>query len=214
MTIDHLFIFTGDDGKIADELIRLGFVEGSSRIHVGQGTTNRKFYFENFFLEILWVHHKQEMQSDMIKATGLWDRASFLTNTYSPFGLCLVNESDTDQLFANAYPYQPSYFPKGKHIDILKNQAYPFLPWLFRLPFKGQKKHENEPKNHPNGSKKLTKAIFEYLGNATNSCLTHFQDETQIEFRHSTRNWITLVFDKAALKQQEDILALQLTVHY
>ncbi len=49
MNIDHIFIFTDDDGKDADELVDFGLTEGSNRVHVGQGTTNRKFYFDNFF---------------------------------------------------------------------------------------------------------------------------------------------------------------------
>ncbi len=53
MKIDHIFIFSNEHGKEANELVELGFTEGSNRVHKGQGTTNRKFYFENFYLEIL-----------------------------------------------------------------------------------------------------------------------------------------------------------------
>ncbi len=52
MNIVHIFIFTDDNGKVADELVEFGLIEGSNLVHVGQGTTNRKFYFDNFFLEI------------------------------------------------------------------------------------------------------------------------------------------------------------------
>jgi len=71
MTIDHIFIFTTDFGKIADELIEFGLTEGSGRVHIGQGTTNRKFYFDNFFLEIIWVHNEKEINSEPIKPIGL-----------------------------------------------------------------------------------------------------------------------------------------------
>ena len=59
MEIDHIFIFTDDKGQVADKLVESGFVEGSNRVHIGKGTTNRKFYFKNFFLEILWVHNEK-----------------------------------------------------------------------------------------------------------------------------------------------------------
>jgi hypothetical protein len=63
MQTDHIFIFTNDNGKIADELVQFGLTEGSSRVHVGQ--------------EILWVHNEQELNSEVTKQTGLWQRADF-----------------------------------------------------------------------------------------------------------------------------------------
>lgn len=53
--IDHIFIFSNTNGREADDLVSSGLAEGSNRIHKRQGTMNRKFYFENFFLQILWV---------------------------------------------------------------------------------------------------------------------------------------------------------------
>jgi len=155
MDIDHIFIFTDDNGKIADDLVQFGLTEGSSRIHVGQGTTNRKFYFDNFFLEVLWVHNEKELKSDITKQTGLWQRAD-LNSTNSPFGLCVVNTAETINLFENAFKYQPAYFPVGLNIDILKNEQNLNLPWTFRLPFKGQKKNKTEPTEHKCRLKKLT----------------------------------------------------------
>jgi len=72
MEIDHIFIFSKNDGKEADKLVEFGLTEGSNRIHPGQGTTNRKFYFENFFLEVLWVIDETEIRSDLTSKTKLW----------------------------------------------------------------------------------------------------------------------------------------------
>jgi hypothetical protein len=41
MSIDHLFICTDVGAIVADRLVALGLVEGSSNVHPGQGTTNR-----------------------------------------------------------------------------------------------------------------------------------------------------------------------------
>lgn len=48
MEVDHIFIFSNNQGREADELINFGLTEGSNRVHPGQGTRNRKFYFEIF----------------------------------------------------------------------------------------------------------------------------------------------------------------------
>ena len=214
MNIDHIFIFTDDKGKIADELVTFGLTEGSNRIHVGQGTANRKFYFENFFLEILWVHDKVEIESEIIKSTGLCERAHFNSNDFSPFGLCIVNDVSTAQLFKDANSYQPNYFPKGMPIAILKNERNPSLPWTFQLPFKGQKKYENEPTIHKNGISVLTKASFEYKNNSTSNFLDHFRNNNSIEFNFTKRNWLTITFDEAKQGKKQDFDLLKLTIKY
>jgi len=214
MNIDHIFIFTNDMGKIADSLVNFGLSEGSSRVHIGQGTTNRKFYFSNFFLEVLWVHDDSELISPVTKSTGLWQRAAFEDNGISPYGLCLVNNSDTDGLFEAAYKYQPNYFPEGMNIEILKNENQTHLPWTFRLPFKGQKKYPDEPTNHKNGICTLTKAIFEYIEKEDDQYLGHFTDCEQIKFQQSERNWLTLVFDKNNQGKEKIFEQLCLSVRY
>ncbi len=128
MEIDHIFIFSSNDGKEAEHLVDFGLTEGSSRLHPGQGTTNRKFYFENFFLEILWVVNEEEIQSELTSKTKLWERSQFEKNGHSPFGLCLINSESTDKLFEKSEIYQPNYFPEGMSIDIITNEKHPQFP--------------------------------------------------------------------------------------
>ncbi len=124
MQIDHIFIFSNSSGSEADELVNFGLTEGSSRVHPGQGTTNRKFYFENFFLEILWVHRPPEIQNNRTKPTKLWERSNFEHNEYSPFGLCLVNDAHSEQIFTNPSTYQPEYFPEAKQLTLSHSRNY------------------------------------------------------------------------------------------
>jgi hypothetical protein len=214
MDIDHIFIFTDDKGKVADDLVDFGFTEGSNRIHIGQGTTNRKFYFDNFFLEILWVHNETELKSELTKPTGLWQRADFKTNNFSPFGLCIVNSDETKTLFEKAFKYQPDYFPEGMVIDIIKNEHQSDLPWTFRLPFKGQKKHENEPKNHRNQISVLTKAIFDFKLSTENTFLDNFKNEDYIHFNTSSTHWLKLIFDNGKQAKKQVFEKLKLTIEY
>lgn len=214
MDIDHIFIFTDDEGKVADKLVEFGLVEGSSRVHVGQGTTNRKFYFDNFFLEILWVHNENEIKSDLIKPTGLWQRADYKRNEFSPYGLCIVNSDENNRLFENSFKYQPDYFPNGMTIEILKNENQPQLPWTFRLPFKGQKKNETEPKNHKNEIKRLTKVNFNYKSSQIDKYLDFFSRESNIDFTISQDYGMTLTFDNNKQGRREYFADLKLTIEY
>jgi hypothetical protein len=214
MDIDHIFIFTDDNGKIADKLVEFGLVEGSNRVHVGQGTTNRKFYFDNFFLEILWVHNEQEIKSDLVKPIGLWQRADYKRNQFSPYGLCIVKSDDNNGLFENSFEYQPDYFPNGMTIEILRNENQPQLPWTFRLPFKGQKKNEKEPKNHKNGIQRLTKVNFNYKNSQTDKYLNFFSEESNIDFTVSEDYGMTLTFDNNKQGHREYFADLKLTIEY
>jgi hypothetical protein len=214
MKADHIFIFTDDNGKIADQLVEFGLTEGSNRFHVGQGTANRKFYFDNFFLEILWVHNEKEIKSEKIEPIGLWQRAEFKSNSFSPFGLCIVNTSETDQLFQNALKYQPEYFPQGQTIDIVKNENHSTLPWTFRLPFKGQKKISTEPMEHKNAIKLLTKVTFEHQENLDTAFLLFFEQAQNIEFKKSDKTWLNLTFDNAKQGLTKEFEALKLTIQY
>lgn len=217
MNIHHIFIFANPKGKIADELVEFGLTEGSGRVHPGQGTANRKFYFDNFFLEILWVENQQEFNRELIVSTGLGQRAEYSLNSASPFGLCLANEPATDSFFTAAYQYQPDYFPAGMTIDVLANNFCPQLPWTFRLPFKGQQKQDAEPRNHLNGLSVLTKAIFEYQTINSESEKTYldcFAGESTIQFIESDRFWLTLEFDNCNQVKMRDFENLFLTIKF
>jgi Glyoxalase-like domain len=214
MNIDHIFICTNDNGKIADDLIEFGLTEGSSRVHAGQGTRNRKFYFDNFFLEILWVCNEPEIKSDLVKPTGLWQRAGYKRNEFAPYGLCLINTEDTNALFENALHYQPIYFPAGMMIEILINESQPSLPWTFRLPFKGQKKDDAEPRSHQNGIQQLTKAIFNYSKPVTDQYLQFFKNEPSIEFSAAADYGLTLIFDGRRQQNKKYFKDLKLTIEY
>ena len=214
MDIDHIFIFTNTNGKIADELIFFGLTPNESRVHKGQGTSNRTFSFENFFLEIAWVNNEQEIKSNLVKPTGLWQRAEFFKNNFSPFGLIIVNNEESDHLFENAYKYQPEYFPKGMTFDILQNDLQPDLPWTCRLPFKRAKDSERTQVNHGNKLKSLTKATFQYCGNGNENFLDHFKDEMTVQFIKSDKNWLTLTFDNGEQELKRIFEQLQLTIDY
>lgn len=213
MNIDHIFIFSNTGGDEADQLVKLGFSEGSSRVHPGQGTTNLKFYFENFFLEVLWAHNPDELHSPVTSRSELWKRAAFETNHFSRFGLCLVNETASDSLFEGSLNYEPAYFP-GKNLEIITNHNAPHLPYTFRLPFVGAMSWPNEPLHHANGIRILTKASFECPVACSNVFTHAFAMDGQVNFVEGNRSWLHLTFDHASQGQTAVIEQLQLTISY
>ena len=214
MDIDHIFIFTDTHGKIAEELISFGFTANESRVHKGQGTMNRTFSFENFYLEIVWVHDEREIKSDLVKPTGLWQRAEYFKSNYSPFGLIIVNNEESDHLFENAYKYQPQYFSTGMAFDILQNSIQPDLPWTCRMPFRRERHTEKVKVNHKNKIRFLSKASFDYCGSGGENFIDQFKHEKTIRFTKSGKSWLTLLFDNGQQGAKKIFESLRLTFVY
>jgi|GEM_PF-3386851 len=61
-----------------------GFTEGSSNTHPGQGTANRRFFFERFMLELLFVDDPTALASSHAPL-NLQQR--FTSSEASPFGI-------------------------------------------------------------------------------------------------------------------------------
>lgn len=215
MQIDHIFIFSKNGGEEANELVEFGFVEGSNRVHIGQGTANRKFYFENFFLEIVWVTDEKEIKSDLVSHTKLWERSIFDVNQGSPFGLCLVNTDDINVLFLDSVKYQPMYFPAGLEIEFLANEDSTYLPWTFRLPFIGSRKKIDEPINHRYDLNRLTNTEFTIPPSiSTKNYINHFRGEEHIVFTSSDTCQLILTFNNYQNGRVHQFKNLPLIIKY
>lgn len=215
MQVDHIFIFSARQGNEAQALVNAGFTEGSSRIHPGQGTVNRKFYFENFFLEILWIHNEEEIKSPGTNPTKLWERSQFRINNYSRFGVCLVNTETTDTLFKTSKIYEPQYFPQGMVIDFIAHDSMPWLPWTFRLPYRGQSKKVTEPTQQALKIQQLTQVTFNLPYSSSSQDFTRFfNNHSTIDFQESNYPQLLLEFDHKKQGKSIDFPALDLLIEY
>lgn len=115
--IHHVFVCTSVGAPEAETLLDAGFVEGSANTHPGQGTANRRFFFESGFLELLWVHDEREAKSATTAPTKLWDRWAERGKAASPFGLCFSSSRGLDSsLPFPTWAYRPSYLSDGRDI--------------------------------------------------------------------------------------------------
>ena len=205
--IDHIFIFS-NKGKEADELVDFGLSEGSGRIHKGVGTANRRLFFDNFYLEILWVENV--MEAKRLKKLGTWERSNFKKTQYSRFGLCLKNTKETDCIFNNSIKWKPDFLPENEFIDILTNKK---MPWIFRLP-PNRKYKLDESRNHKNGIKKLTKAIFNLSEIDFKNIVLGINKNSNIEFVQSANNSLILEFDNGEQGKTKRFDCLNLRIDY
>ena len=133
--LDHIFVLCEPGAPEADELLAAGFVEGQGYVHRGQGTANRVFFFQDFYLEFLWVHDEAEARSSVTGPTQLWERWSQRQHGASPFGLCLRpshKQFAAQKPFAG-FEYRPTYFPENASIWLAQQTIS--TPLMFYLSF-------------------------------------------------------------------------------
>jgi hypothetical protein len=117
LCLDHIFVCTSLGAPESELLIDAGFVEGTPNTHPGQGTSNRRFFFEHGFLEFLWVHDEREVTSSLTGRTRLWERWSQRDRHANPFGICFSSPAMADPpLPFPTWIYEPRYLPQGKRI--------------------------------------------------------------------------------------------------
>jgi hypothetical protein len=147
LEVDHAFIGCKAGAPEGDALLRLGFAEGSGNTHPGQGTANRRFFFENFMLELIWVADPAEVQNERTRRTRLWDRCQG-DNEVSPFGIIFRSAvvPPASPPFAT-WSYSPIYLPPGLAIQIAEGTNL-YEPELFYLPFLRRAATQSEPLEH------------------------------------------------------------------
>jgi hypothetical protein len=160
--LDHLFLCTARGAPEAAQLIAFGLTEGSPNRHPGQGTANRRFFFDNAFLELVWVEDEVEAQSDLVRRTGLWERCTRRASGASPFGVGLRPAAGAAPACPfPAWLYRPPYLPAPLAIEMANNSDNAAGPLLFYLPF-GRRPDPNDvsrrqPREHRAGLRSITR---------------------------------------------------------
>jgi hypothetical protein len=117
--LDHVFVCCSVGGAEAELLNRAGFTEGSPNAHPGQGTTCRRFFFANAYLELLWISDPEEARSETTAPTRLFERWRGRASETSPFGIAVrpvQNEASAPPF--ESWAYAPPYLPRGMTIDM------------------------------------------------------------------------------------------------
>lgn len=207
---DHLFILTDIGASEANRLSSFGLVEGSSRIHRGQGTANRCFFFHNAMLELLWIQDPEEAKSEPIHQTRLWERSTNRNNGACPFGICLRSAKDSDDTIAfSSWAYRAPYLPETISIAVATNSDVLTEPMLFQIPFgKRPDRYSGEnskPLEHGVGLREITRV--ELVSPAANNPSPELQavlETNQLKLRIGTEYFVELGFDGEVQGQQVD----------
>lgn len=148
MQLHHFFILTEKFAPEAELLTELGLIEGVSNNHPGQGTANRRFFFSNTALELLYVRDAKEADDGPGHGLHLPERAS--NSSASPLGLVMRCDDASEGLAFPGWRYQPIYFNPGVSFLVGENSERLEEPLCICM-----------PSNLPSGSHQLkSKAPF------------------------------------------------------
>jgi hypothetical protein len=115
------------------QLVSIGLTEGPSGVHQGQGTANRCFLFHNAYLELIWVHAREEARSPLTERTRIFERWNDRADGTCPFGICLRParpSGGSDRPFTT-WDYLPRYVSTSSPIHIGTNSDRLEEPMLF-----------------------------------------------------------------------------------
>lgn len=157
MELDHVFIATSPGAPAAERLRRFGLDEGSSNRHPGQGTANRRFFFHNAMLELLWLEDEADARSGQAAGLALADRCAATDPLVSPFGVCFRPSPGDALPHFPTWSYRPSYLPDTLSIEIA-DDAPPSEPLWFFIGFSSRPDAagRREPLDHDAGLGEIT----------------------------------------------------------
>ncbi|WP_026792310.1 VOC family protein [Pleomorphomonas oryzae] len=134
LELDHLFVFVdpadAQPGGVAfDRLAALGLEPSFTRRHVGQGTANLCYAFDNAYLELLFVVDESELKASPLGRAGFAQRAAWRQTGASPFGIACRGD-----LPGKSWTYRNPDFPPGVSIAMSEEGDDPAMPLAFSSP--------------------------------------------------------------------------------
>ena len=167
--LDHFVLICDPGAPQADDLTALGLVEGSGNIHDGQGTANRRFFFENAYLELVWVDDLSESRREPAFRTRLWERWMRRHDGACPFGIALRPDDPVDAEERPPFPtwaYHAPYLPAQVSIGIALATPLVEPEFLYENFATSPKAKGREPLSHPLGLREMTHVRIGLPGDA------------------------------------------------
>jgi hypothetical protein len=206
--LDHLYILATPGAPEAERLIALGLTEGSPNVHPGQGTANRRFYFDNAMLELIFVTDEAEARSAAVALTRLWERSRWRQTAVSPIGLCLRTTEQAPPPFP-VYDYQPAYLPSGGAIPIARG-TLAVEPMVFINPYgirpDSYPPERREPLEHALGVHAISAVQITSAGCEPPSDPLYFaQRQGIVTYSNGAGHLLELTFDDGTCGGQADL---------
>lgn len=219
MHLDHIFIFTNEHEKLTDSLKMLGLSEGTPNVHSGQGTACNRFFFQNSYIELVWVRNEVEIKSGAISKARLWERSQYHLTNYCPFGLCIRDRDKTSNaitlIFEEGWRYYSAFLPLGQFANIASNENFSAEPMLFEMPFftvapKDYACEKQQPLRHKIGFKEITKISLTLPSNSgpLSPDMKKVLEHGFVKIIDGKDFWVDIEFDNGIKEKFQDFYPL------
>ncbi len=204
LTLDHIFVITCPGAPVGDQLLDLRWVEGSANSHAGQGTANRRFFFDEFVLEFLFVADVDEALNGAGRNLKIQQRS--VQAGACPVGL--VVRSQSEPVFPH-WKYYPDYFGGKMSFYVGENSDNFSEPLCICMPIDLPKKPAVSGANADVLSNPAVLSAVELaLPVAEMSCvLETFAEIDNLRVRTDREQRLTLVFNEGVAGHSKELHA-------
>lgn len=209
LEIDHVFVVCRNGAPELEPLLHLGFTEGAANVHAGQGTACRRLFFENAFLELIWLQDRREAAAPAIAGTHLAERCD-PDSGWSPFGLCFrPAPGGPFQLPFQTWDYRPPDLPAGLSIPIGMNASRSEEPLVFGLSFNRRPdqypEDRRQPLRHASGARALTRLEFHLPAVDLSDTMRAVADTGLVSIQHPAAFLLEVELDLARQGKTADL---------
>ena len=207
LSLDHVFICPEDPHAAERVLTDFGLQFSRRGTHRGQGTANACAFFDNAYLELLWRHDDDELQSEVVGPVGLWQRVRWRETGASPFGIAFRPEGS--EVPVETWPYAAPFLPGGANLPIVT----PRFRWREPLTFISLTSQAPEtlppgrkpPLDHCGGNHRLTAVtVYEPEGEEISLGLKQLCNLRALALKPAAEHHIELELDSAKRNEAHD----------
>ena len=131
LELDHVFVCAPLANADSAVLENAGLCCGMNRIHSGQGTANANFYFDNAYLELLWLRDESEVRSGVVAPLVLRERLKWHDTEACPFGVAFRTRDLSAAARFSTWEYAAPFSPPGTAIQIVTPRESGQEPLVF-----------------------------------------------------------------------------------
>lgn len=127
LKVDHVNIWLENPKLAKEKLEQIGFTsipDSLCKIHEGQGTTGRYFYFLNSYLEFIFIYDEEEFKKNGKKNNKLdfIERSNSPENGFSPFSIALqMDDYNKDEIPFKTIEYSQGWMGPSNKIYVAEN---------------------------------------------------------------------------------------------
>jgi hypothetical protein len=202
--LDHFFVAASGPEQGSLLLEEAGFSLGRFNAHPGQGTGSRGVFFENAYLELIWLVSAEEANAPLIRRTRLAERTQPGSRA-CPFGIGLRGTGPIEAgLSFPTWEYTPPYLPEGLSFRMGVNSELSEEPLVFLLPWLSGPAWSAP--DHPNQARSVTR-LSVILGRDTgqSEVLSALSEAGVASFRPGSAPMMVVELDEGRAGQALDL---------